>query len=94
MITNPNDVPIYVTGITTTLALGPGASGCGLSNFEVLQSSVSGANPVTVPANGMVTLSGSLDGYAPRVRLIDLPVNQNACKGVVLSLGFTGSAHS
>ena len=32
----------------------------------------------------MITLSGALDGYAPRVRLIDLPVNQDACKGVVL----------
>ena len=42
----------------------------------------------------MITLSGALDGYAPRVRLIDLPVNQDACKGVVLSLRFTGSAHS
>jgi hypothetical protein len=94
VISNPNDVPIYVTSITTTLSSGPGSSGCGLSNFDVLQSSASATDPVVVPASGMVTLNGPLDGYAPRVRLLDLPVNQDACKGVLLSLSFSGSAHS
>ena len=47
VLTNPNDVPIYVTGITTTLSSDPGSSGCGLSNFEVLQSSASSADPVS-----------------------------------------------
>ena len=39
VITNPNDVPMLPSpSITTTLSSGPGSGGCGLSNFEVLQS--------------------------------------------------------
>ena len=91
-LANPNDAPIYVTSLTTTLSTGLGA--CGPANYEVLQSSASDAGPILVPAAGSVTLSGSLESYAPRVRLVDLPVNQDACKGAVVTLSYTGSAHS
>jgi hypothetical protein len=48
---------------------------------------------VRVPAGGSVTLP--MQGVsAPTIRLLNLPVNQDACKNARFSLSYSGSAHS
>jgi hypothetical protein len=46
-----------------------------------------------VPANSTATLGG-LGGAAsamPRVKMLDLPVNQDACKSAQLALSYAGT---
>jgi hypothetical protein len=93
-VTNPNGVPIEVTTLSVAVAAGSSNAGCdGPSNLKVTQSNISSANALTVPANGHVTLpSGTV--RAPEVLMLDLPVNQNACKGATFKFTYSGSAHS
>jgi hypothetical protein len=93
-IANPNSVAISVTSIVVAIAPGSTHAGCdGPANLELTQSDVSAANPLTVPANGQVTLpAGTVT--APGLRMRNLATNQDACKGAVFSLTYSGSAHS
>lgn len=93
-VSNPNGVPILVTSLTVTVQPGSSNAGCdGPSNLSVAQSNVSAANPLTVPANGSVTLpSGAVS--APQVTMLNLPTNQDACKGAVYTFAYSGSSHS
>jgi len=93
-VVNPNGDPILVTSITVTIQGGTSLPGCdGPANLQVTQSNVSAANPLTVPANGSVTLpSGGVS--APQVTMLNLPTNQDACKGAVFSFAYSGSSHS
>jgi hypothetical protein len=89
---NPAGVPIDVTALTVAVTGSP--AGCeGAQNLTVTQSGVSAAAPVVVPANGSVTLPAQ-GVSAPTIGLLDLPINQDACKGATFSLSYTGSAHS
>jgi hypothetical protein len=89
-LANPNSVPIYVTSLTVS-AQSP-SSGCDAStNFRVIQSSVSAAQPVLIPAGNTVTITGSA---APTIQMLNTSANQDACKGVQLTLSYSGSAHS
>jgi hypothetical protein len=93
-VANPNGQPILVTRLTVTIQLGSSKAGCdGPRNLQITPSNVSGANPLSVPANGSVTLpSGSVS--APRVTMLNLSTNQDACKGAVFSFAYSGSSHS
>jgi hypothetical protein len=93
-VSNPNGVAITVTALSASVAPGSSKSGCdGPSNLQLTQSNVTEANPLTIPANGQVTLpSGAVT--APQVLMKDLPVNQDACKGASFSFTYSGSAHS
>jgi hypothetical protein len=93
-LTNPNDTPIFVTALTVTVSADSTPTGCSSAdNVQLVQSNASSADPVLVPANGSVTLTGP--PRAPRITLVNLPdVNQDACKKVVFGLTYTGSAHS
>lgn len=89
---NPEHVAIYVTSLTVTVTSGP--AGCSpTGNLSLVQSSASGATPVQVPAGGSVTLPAQ-GISAPTIQLVDLPVNQDACKSGAFGLSYTGSAHS
>jgi hypothetical protein len=89
---NSNGVPIYVTELTVAVTNSP--PGCSSStNISLSQSSASATIPVLIQANGSVTLPAQ-GVTAPTIQLVDLPVNQDACKGATFSLSFTGSAHS
>lgn len=90
-LTNPNPVPIFVSEVTVTLP-DTSPNGCSiLDNFEVDQSDISTSNTVTVPAGGSLTLPA--DGATPpRIRLVNKPVNQDACKGVTFPLTYSGTA--
>lgn len=93
-ISNPNKKAILVTGLTVTIQPGSSKIGCdGPRNLQITPSNVSAANPLSVPANGSVTLpSGSVS--APSVTMRNLPTNQDACKGAVFSFVYSGSSHS
>lgn len=93
-ISNPNGSTIYVTSLTVTIQAGSSNAGCdGQRNLTVTQSNVSSANPLTVPANGSVTLpSGAVS--APSVTMLNLATNQDACKGATYTFAYSGSSHS
>jgi hypothetical protein len=93
-VSNPNGEAIVIESLTTTIQPGSTKPGCdGPANLQVTQSNVSAANPLSVPANGSVTLpSGAV--RAPQVLMRNLATNQDACKGAVFSFSFGGSAHS
>jgi hypothetical protein len=48
---------------------------------------------ILVPANGSVTLPAQ-GATAPVVEMLDLPTNQDACKGAVFSLSYSGTART
>jgi hypothetical protein len=91
-LSNPNGVAIFVTALSVTVSTSP--AGCpAASNLALTQSNASSATPVQVPAKGSVTLPAQ-GVSAPTVQLLDLPVNQDACRGAGFGLAYTGSAHS
>jgi hypothetical protein len=62
-------------------------------NLGIVQSDVSSAAPLDLPAHGSVTLPAQ--GHsAPTIQLLDLPRDQDACQSARFPLSFTGSAHS
>jgi hypothetical protein len=90
VLTNPNTVSIYVTNLTVTVTNSP--AGCATAtNIELVQSSVSASNPITVPASGTTTVPVAMQ---PQIRLKETGVNQDACKNVTFTLSYTGSSHS
>jgi hypothetical protein len=93
-LTNPNDVPIYVTALTVSIAADSTPPGCiSASNVQLTQSNASSANPITVPAGGSVTLTSA--PRAPQITLVNLPgVNQDVCKNKSFALTYSGSARS
>ncbi len=93
-ISNPNDEPIFVTRIAVTVQPGSTNPGCdGPANLAVTQSNASEANPLVVPANGSVSVpSGGVS--APVLEMLNLPTNQDACKGATFTFSYAGSAHS
>ena len=93
-VSNPNDEPIFVTRLTVTVQPSSTRPGCdGPANLAVRQSNASEANPLVVPANGTVAVpSGGVS--APVLEMLNLPTNQDACKGATFTFSYGGSAHS
>ncbi len=93
-VSNPNGQPILVTSLIVTIQPGSSKAGCdGPRNLQIAASNVSSANPLSVPANGSVTLpSGSVS--APSVTMLNLATNQDACKGATFAFSYSGSSHS
>jgi hypothetical protein len=92
-LTNPNPVAIYVTSIQVAVTASTSAACNPATNLALTQSNTSSATPVRVPANGTVTLPAQ-GVSAPTIRMVDLPVNQDACKNARFTLSYNGSAHS
>ncbi len=89
-VVNPNDAPIEVTAITAAIDDPPDT--CGAENFEFTAAGVSPEAPLVVPANSSAELPG--DGLeAPAIQMLDLPVEQDACRGTEIPLVFSGEAH-
>jgi hypothetical protein len=93
-VSNPNGEAIVVESLTVTIQPGSSKPGCdGPANLQVTQSNVSVANPLTIPANGSVTLpAGAVS--APQVTMRNLATNQDACKGATFTFAYGGSSHS
>jgi hypothetical protein len=89
-IANPNQVPIFVTGLQVRATADP--AGCASAeNLILTGSSASNAAPIKVPANGSVGLPAP-GISAPSIQLRDLPVNQDACQRTQFPLAFSGTA--
>ena len=90
LITNPNSAPIEVTSLTIAIADDP--SNCSAENFALTPSSASPSAPLTVPASSSVSLPTATIS-APTVSMLDLAVNQDACREAEVPLVFNGEAH-
>lgn len=89
-ITNPNPVPIFVTGLQVRAMADP--AGCASAeNLILAGSSASSTAPIKVPASGSLSLPAP-GISAPSIQLRDLPVNQDACQRTQFSLAFSGTA--
>lgn len=88
-ITNSNSQTMQVTSLTVTLT-GTSNPACTLDNFRVTQ--FTGTYPLSVPARSARTLSqlGVPRSAWPALTLLDLPVNQDACKNNSLALQYSG----
>jgi hypothetical protein len=90
LITNPNSVPIEVTSLTIAIAGDP--PNCSAENFALTPSSVSPTTPLAVPASNSVSLP-TATASAPAVAMLNLAVNQDACRNAEVPLVFNGEAH-
>ena len=90
-LTNPNPEPIFVIGLRA--AVGTDPPGCaGATNLALAPSSASAATPLEIPANGSIDVP-TAGVSAPTIALLELPVNQDACRGAGFPLVFSGEAH-
>lgn len=95
-LTNPNDVPMSVTGLLVTVqrVSAPNADAahpCTVGDFTVNQ--VSRGLEMTVAARGTSALSslGVARASLPAVGMLKRSVNQDGCKGASLTLGYAAS---
>jgi hypothetical protein len=89
-VSNPSSFAIEVTSLTVS-ATGA-SSGCPAgANLELEQASIDGSHRLTVPPHGSVTLPAQ-GRNAPRIRIRNLPSNQDACKGSSFTLAYAGTA--
>jgi hypothetical protein len=89
-LTNSNNQPMSITNLTVTIS-GTNKPACATSNFAVTQ--FSGAYTFSVPANSTKTLTqlGIPQSAWPKIKMINLSTNQDACKSTNLSLSYTGT---
>lgn len=93
-LTNPNNFDISVTNISVAVEQATSSPRCnGLDNFPVSQLAAA-RYPLSIPAKTTMKLSdlGVPVNDRPSVRMVSLPTNQDACKGVTLTLDFSGTA--
>lgn len=92
VLTNPNSKPLSVTNLTVAIT-GTNTTRCvAKDNYTVAQ--YSGSYPLTVPANGSVSLDGLglSQSVWPSLFMLNLATSQDGCKTAVLSLAYSGSA--
>lgn len=91
-LTNPYDFALLVTDLHVALDDATSRRGCsGSADYAVRQ--FSGAYPIVLPPGE--TALGELvpdQRLWPRVSMLDLPRNQDACRGARLTLRFEGAA--
>ena len=91
-ISNPFDFAIRVTSLTVRVRPGSSQAGCdGSTNLAITQSNTAGGSvSVVVAGRGSVTLP-TQGATAPTVMMLDLPTDQDACKGASFSVDYAGS---
>jgi hypothetical protein len=92
VFTNPNPSPITVASGAVAITISSPLAECSASaNFAVKQGLTSS---VTVPANSTESLAdlGVAQGYWPVITMVETHTNQDACKGVLLTLLYSGSS--
>lgn len=93
-IDNPNDTPIFISQLTFTVTAGPSSGTCPASSYAV---TAWNAAPPSVPE---LQVPANATGFTvpaanqPKIKLLDLPSNQDNCKGKTFSLTYAGQAHS
>jgi hypothetical protein len=93
---NPNNFPIRITGLVASISSSPAgcpaaAIGGNPANIALEQSDISTSATVTVPADGELTLPAQ-GRSAPRIRLNNTPLDQQACKNGRFGLNYVGWA--
>jgi hypothetical protein len=92
-LSNPADRAISVTNLSVIVTGTSAGKACGPENFAVSQ--YSGPYPLPLRARATdVTLSSLRIPAAqqPQLMMLDLPINQDACKNVTVDLRYSGSA--
>ncbi len=92
-LTNPNSVAIVVTDVQVKVASSSSAACRPITNVAVTQSDVRPCTPVRIAAGASVTLPAQ-GVAAPKIRMLNLSTNQDACKNATFSLSYNGSARS
>ena len=93
-LTNPNPRALRITQLTIAVTVDPAhaRAGCDrLRDFHVVKLPPS-AYPIRLRAHQRARLSELRVLVPPRLRMIDRPANQNACKGAQLRLRYAGKA--
>jgi hypothetical protein len=93
-LVNPGERPIEITKLSVKVAAATSNPGCsGEVHFRVRQAPEDGF-PLVLPAKGTRTLSelGFAADAKPQVEMVNLPVNQDACKGAAITLSYSGAA--
>jgi hypothetical protein len=88
---NPNQARIFVTRLRVAVTSGP-RSCPSAQNLRIVQSNATRAHPIAIPAKSSVRLPAQ-GRSAPKIQLVDRPVNQDGCKGGRFSLRFSGRAY-
>lgn len=91
-LTNPFGSPMTVTGLGVDVT-GTDKAGCTVDSYAV--DAYDGPLPLVVPAGSTRTLSslGVPRAQWPAVRMLNLPTNQDACKGAVVQLAYSGAGN-
>jgi hypothetical protein len=90
-LSNPNKQALRVTNLTVTVSKTSAGTACDRGNFAVTQ--YSGPYPITLAKGQTASLSdlGIPSSAWPKVQMLDLPKNQDACKNVTITLAFSGA---
>jgi len=95
--TNTTGISLKVT--TVIITIDPSTTRAGVVNADCVGPTNFAetrrfSTPLVVPAHATRTLSGLhvAPSLWPRVGMIDLPVNQDACKGTTFTLHYAGTA--
>jgi hypothetical protein len=89
-ITNPFTAAMTVTALGVSVT-GTSISACAVGNYDV--TAYSGPFPLTIPPGTTRTLSqlGVPRAQWPQVQMLNLPANQDACKGATVQLHYSGT---
>jgi hypothetical protein len=98
-LTDPYSYGVTITGLAASVARdsngnvvnsgGSPVPGCLASWFKFADTPLSATNTLSLGAGASLTLPAADE---PTVSLLDMPLNQDACKGVLLKLNFVGTA--
>jgi hypothetical protein len=94
-LTNATRVDLAVTRLAvkvTAITKGGRTSTCLPTDFVVRPATFATALPLDARTTGSLRGLGLHQSRWPRIGLLNLPVNQDDCKGVTLTLSFVGSA--
>ena len=75
-----------------TVAIDDPPANCSAENFELSPAGLSPEAPLVVPANGTADLPTDDGLEAPAIQMLNLPVEQDACRGTEIPLVFSGEA--
>ena len=89
-ITNAESSTMSVDSLAVAIT-GTDRAGCAASNFTIAQ--YHGLIPLQIPANSTLTLQqlGIPSADWPTITMLNLPVNQDACKATSVLLAYTGT---
>jgi hypothetical protein len=93
-LTNPHKFSLRVRSLAVTLDRNTTEPDCGVAeNYAVVQVPET-RYPITLPGRESMTLDELevADPDKPKVTMLNLPVNQNACKGATIFLRYNGWA--